>query len=721
MMFIKNPLAGVRMRVRILTLLVLAGMGVLIWKLYHIQVVSGDEYANKILSQSSTSVLLPPARGVIVDRNGVGLAENKASIDIDLYLNVLVGNYLRSKKGKRSLTMVPGSSSRKMTDVAKIVDDTTRDTVKSLGFDMDNITRRDILRHYDQKPNVPLRIARNLDFTTLSRIAEHNVNVPGLEETARPARSYNYGAFAAHILGNVGKVEDVPTDASYVSDVIGKDGIEKSMDAYLQGVPGAKILRKNSVGYILGVDAIKEPLSGGTVYLSIDARIQMIVEQEMRGIGRGACVVMDPSSGDILAMVSVPNFDPNTYSGDLGRMVNDATHPLVNRAISGYAVGSEFKLVTAMAAMKNPDAKFGPNTTIYSPAAVYLAGRWWKDWTNNPGEGNITLKTALQWSTNTFFYQLGVRTGIKSIQDMAALCGMGQKLLVDGDGNPLIGGERAGVIPGPYLFKEDYEKKLAAWQAKKKADPKFKDPRPYADRWSDGHTANTSIGQGRVEVTPLQLATMMSAIANGGTVYYPRLVLHISDIPGNADGDEKEFPVRKLADLGVTSGQLDVVRQGLRAVVAEGTGSRAGIPDFQVAGKTGTAQFWTIRGGVKLDDYKTWFNGYAPYANPRYVVTILVEGGRSGGGTCGPIARRIFKRLAELEKGASLDMPYLSPAVGNFLGVKAEMVDASSADDTPASASETPAAAPEFSQPSLPADNNNRSKPTDMQRRMRGR
>lgn len=709
------------MRVRILTLVLLAGMGYLIWNLYHIQVISGEEYSSRMISQSTTSVLLPPARGVIVDRNGVALADNKASIDIDLYLNVLVGNYLKSKKGKRPLTLVPGSSTRKMTDVAKIVDDTTRDAVQALGFDMGNVTSRDILRHYDQKPNVPLRIARNLDFATLSRIAEHNVNVPGLEETARPVRNYDYGAFAAHILGNVGKVEDVPTDASYVPDVIGKDGIEKSMDEYLQGVPGAKILRKNSVGYIMGVDAIKEPLSGGTVYLSIDARIQMIAEQEMRSVGRGACVVMDPTNGDILAMVSVPNFDPNTYSSELGRMVNDATHPLFNRAIGGYPVGSEFKVVTAMAAMKNPQAKFGPNTTINSPAAVWMAGRWWKDWDNNPGEGDITLKTALQWSTNTFFYQLGVRTGIKSIQDMAALCGMGRKLLVDEDGNEIIRGEVPGVIPGPDYFEAENKKKLEAWKNWNKANPKAKKPYPALERWSDGHTANTSIGQGFVKISPLQLATTMSAIANGGTVYYPRLVLHVSDIPDSVEGDEKEYPVRKLADLGVTAEQLNAVRQGLRAVVAEGTGRKAGISDFQVAGKTGTAQFWTVINGVRSKDYKTWFNGYGPFDKPRYVVTILVEGGTSGGGTCGPIASRIFKRLAELEKGTSMDMPYLSSAVGNFLGVKADVIDASSADDTPAATPETPSAAPEFSQPSLPAGGDNRGKPNDMQRRTRGR
>jgi penicillin-binding protein 2 len=711
---IKNPLVGVDARIRVLTLCVLAGVGILLWRLYHIQVIGGDEYASRILSQSTTSVLLPPARGTIVDRNGIGLAENKASIDLDLYLNVLVGNYLRDKKGKRPLTLAPGVSGRKMTDVAKIVDDTTRDAVQALGFDLGQVTRRDILRHYDQKPNVPLRIARNLDFATLSRIAEHNVNVPGLEETARPVRSYNYGAFAAHLLGYVGKLEDRPTDASYVPDVIGKDGIEKSMDRYLQGAPGAKVLRKNSVGYILGVEAAKEPQSGGTVYLSIDARIQMIVEQELRNVGRGACVVMNPADGDILAMVSVPNYDPNTYAVEVGRLNNDATAPLINRAVSGYPVGSEFKVVTAMAAFRNPAISFTPNTVIDSPAAVYISGRWRKDWTNNPGQGAITLKTALQWSTNTFFYQLGVRTGIKSMQEAAAVSGMGQRLLVDADGNRIIGGESAGVIPGPELLKQRNAARLAAWEARRKKDPQYRAPKPLPEVWNDGDTVNTSIGQGYVEITPLQLTVMMCAVANGGTVYYPRLVLHVADVPDGADGEQHSFPPRVKGTLGLTATQLRAIQEGLRAVVADGTGKKAAVKDFTVAGKTGTAQFETLRDGVKTEDNKTWFNGYAPYEQPRYVMTILVEGGSSGGGTCGPIAARIFKRLADLEKGGSVDMPYLSPAIGHFLGKKTETVDVASADDTPA-------AVPEFSQPGLPAAGGGRGQPTDTQRRPHGR
>ncbi len=675
-MFIRNPTANIEVRLRLLMLGVFCGMAVLVVRLYQVQVEEGPANTEKLRSQTTVAIMLPPARGSIVDRNGVGLAENKASIDMDLNLRELVGTYSRSMRGRVAKTAVPGHPNRQMVDVAKIVDETTHDVLQFLGLNKE-LSPREVLLHYYQKPNVPLQIARDLDFTTLSKFAEHNVNVPGLQELARPVRSYNFGAMASHLLGYVGQIEET-SDADYVPDEVGKDGLEKSMDSYLQGIPGGKILRKSNVGYILGVDAIKQPTVGDTVYLSIDARIQEIVEQELRaaGVGRGACVVMDPNNGDILAMASVPSYDPNVFipkvdSSEWKRLNSDGTKPLFNRALNPYATGSTFKVITAMAALKNKDCKFTPNTTIYSPSAVWIGNRWFKDWPNNPGEGEITLKTALAWSTNTFFYQLGVRTKIASIEEMARLCGMGQPLLVDEEGNSMVNGEAAGVVPGPDLFKADYDRKLEAWKAKRAADPKYKGSRPYPEIWTDAHTANTSIGQGRVLVTPLQLANTMCAIANGGTVYYPRLVTRIVS---NRDGKNelvKEYATRKKADLGLEAKNLQGVREGLRAVVDGGTGKRANIPDFNVAGKTGTAQFKTYINGSYVSDQRTWFNSFAPYEKPRYVITLLVEAGVAGGATCAPIVGVIYHRLAEMEKGSAVDMVYLTPSVGHYQGVTA--------------------------------------------------
>ena len=680
-------------RLRLLTFGVFCGMVILVVRLYQVQVKEGPANTEKLRSQTTVAILLPPARGAIVDRNGLGLAENKASIDIDLNLRELVGTYSRNRKGRGvPKTAVPGHPDRQMVDVAKIVDSTTHDVVESLGFGKE-LTARDILRHYYQKPNVSLQIARNIDFSALSKFAEHNVNVPGLQEMARPVRSYNFGALAAHLLGYVGQMEEV-SDADYVPDAVGKGGVEESMDGYLQGIPGGKILRKSNVGYILGVDAVRQPTVGDTVYLSIDARIQQIVEQEMRaaGVGRGACVVMDPNNGDILALVSVPSYDPNIFipkvdASEWKRLNTDPTRPLFNRALNPYATGSTFKVITAMAALKNKKCNFTPGTVINSPSAVWLGGRFFKDWPNNPGEGDITLKTALAWSTNTFFYQLGVRTGIESMEAMAKLCGMGERLLMDEDGNPLVGGESTGQVPGPDWMQAQGEKKIQAWRDRKKLDPKSKEPVPYVEKWSDGHTANTSIGQGYVEVTPLQLANMMCAVANGGTVYYPRIVTRVLSVQDGKTRVIKEYPVRKKADLELDAKSLQGVREGLRAVVDGGTGKRANIADFNVAGKTGTAQFKARIHGNIVSDQKTWFNSFAPYEKPRYVCTLLVEAGVAGGMTCAPIVAQIYHRIAEMEKGTPVDMVYLTPSIGHFQGVSAI---AAPADSGPPMQEQTP-------------------------------
>lgn len=673
-MLIDNPVNFTHARLRLLSLGVVAAVSLLIFTLHKIQVKQGEMYSASLRNQTTVPVVLSPARGSIVDCNGVGLAENKASIDIDVYLRELVGYYSRSKKGKLPKTKVPGQSAT-MPDVALILHESIGDVFGQLALDK-NYTDKELLNHYYQTPNVPFQLVHDLDFKQLSKFSEHSVNIPGIQESARPVRTYNFGALAPHILGYVGKVEEV-SDSDFVPESIGKEGIEKTFDSYLQGKPGYKMLRKNNVGYILGSDAIQQPTVGGTVYLSIDSRIQNIAEQTMRRVGRGAAVVMDPNTGDILAMVSVPSFDPNSFVPSLDpkewrRLISDNTKPLTNRALSSYAAGSTFKTLVALSALSNPKANFTPKTIIYSPSAVFLANRWWPDWPNNVlGEGNINLRTALEWSTNTFFYQLGIRTGIESMVNMGSKIGFGEKLLVDEDNVPLIPGEASGQMPGPKWMEAKEDRQIEFWKNKKKKDPTFKIPRTWRERWSEGHTANTSIGQGFVEVTPLQMATMISAVANGGDVLYPRIIRAITRMEGTETKLLKEFPVRKRSELGIKPEYLKGVQEGLRAVVETGTGKKSSSGDsgFQVSGKTGTAQFKAIIQGTVMKDNRTWFTSYAPYDKPRYVVVVMVEGGVSGGSTCAPLAGEIFRGINAMEKGAPVEMVYLNPAIGHYGGV----------------------------------------------------
>lgn len=675
-MLIESPNSETEARLRFLIPVVIVAVGYLVFRLYEIQIWQGSKYTERLKNQTTVPVLLSPARGSILDRNGVPLAENKASFDIDIYLKELVGGYRNAHGRLPETTVMIGSGSsrrpRKMTDIVKIVNESAGDIMETLGLER-QFSDRELQLHYYQSPNIPFQLAHDIDFTKLSQFAERSLRMKGIQETARPVRHYNYGALAAHILGYVGKYEEIP-DSDFVPEFVGKKGIEHSFDKYLQGTPGSKILRKDNRGYILGVESTRKPRIGGNVYLTLDVRIQYIAEEVMRRVGRGACVVMDVWNGDILAMVSVPNFDPNDFvptvdSETWQKLTKDPTDPLHDRSISGYAAGSTFKTIVAMAALKNPDIDFTPDTYINSQGTWYWANRFWKDW-SPAGRGNINLKTAMQWSCNTFFYQLGVRTGIKSIQEMGELVGLGDRQLQTIDGSPILDSEDPGVMPGPEWMAERGKKKVEKWKERRKEDPQFKGRKPWVETWTDGHTINTSIGQGYVAVTPLQMTVMMAAVANGGTIYYPRLVKGISRLGENGEQELiKDYEPRVRGELGVDPADLHAVQEALKEVVVAGTGRRAGVEGMQVAGKTGTAQFKTRLHGNVVKDNRAWVNGYAPYGEPKYAITVVVEGGAGGGSTAGPIVHGILSRVLEIEKGGSLDMVYLTPSIGHFSGV----------------------------------------------------
>lgn len=674
-MLIDNHSDHARFRLAFISLLVLAAGVVLLQRLYVVQLSEGEMHTASLRSQTITTISLSPARGSILDRNGLALAENKASIDIDIYLRELVGHYARNQKGVLPTTNVTrGSRTTKRIDIAKIVKDSTSPITQALG--LKELDEKELIDHYDQHPQIPYHLANNLDFAVLSQFAEHSAEIPGIQETARPVRNYNYGALAAQILGYTGMVENVQEDV-FVPESVGKEGIERTFDSYLQGTPGSRLLRKNNLGYILGVEAETPPVIGNSVYLTIDARIQYIAEQAMRnhGIGRGGVVVMDPNTGDVLAMVSIPSFDPNDFvpavsASTWSALTQDPTKPLLNRTITaGYPTGSTFKPITAIAALTNPAAKFTPNTVINSPSAIYWANRWWKDWTGNTaGEGNITLKTALEWSTNTFFYQLGVRAGIDSMEKTAKEMGLGARVLEYEPGKVFLPGEIPGVIPGKDYFNKLGDPKVAAWKAKRAANPKDRTPPPIIERWSDGHTMNTSIGQGFVSATPIQMATMTSAIANGGTVHLPRMVAAVTRSNGNGQELVQEFPVRTLDKLDIKPEYMEAVRQGMLAVVESGTARKAQVEGVKVAGKTGTAQFMGRIGGRTMKDLRTWFIGFAPYDKPRYAIAMVIEGGVAGGRTNAPVVSEILTGIFSLEKGTPLEMAYMAPAQGHFLG-----------------------------------------------------
>ena len=636
-----------KLRVFVAGAIITGCLGFLISRLWVLQVVEGQTYASRLRNQTTIALRLDGARGPILDRNGIALAENRATYEIDLYLDQLVRDYPKRHRGKVPRIQVErrmGGATllRKEPDIHRVVMTDLIPIANALHLEV-KLDPKELQRHYFTSPNVPYRFASELNYATVARFAEQNLGVPGIDVAVRPVRHYNFGAFASHILGYVGppgEKERIGPDGNDL-ETIGRIGVERLMDGQLQGKPGGRILRVNYRGYIVSEEGYTSPNLGASVYLTLDARIQAIVQEALRDVGRGAAIVMDPNSGDILAMASVPDVDPNEFIPKIGqddwkRLTSDPTRPLLNRSVAAYAPGSTFKVLVSLAALKY--GAITPKTQIFSPAAIDVGGHLFHDWTKT-GRGNIALDEALQYSCNTFFYQVGIRTGIKHLDEMAALCGFGEAT-----GLPYLG-EASGILPGPEWMKIHHP----------------------LERWTTAHTANLSIGQGFLEVTPLQMVLLMSAVANGGTLLYPRLIVGVTDAQGHQIAS---IPPRPRADLGVRTEDLNAIRKGLLAVVESGTGHSVATPGITVAGKTGSAQAKRRWNGKLYNDTRAWFIGFAPFDRPKYAFGVMVEGGIGGGATAGPIVHKIVEGILAMERsGASPQLVYFTPAKGNFNGL----------------------------------------------------
>ena len=640
-----EPMAYSRARFVAVGACFILGAAVLLVRLWDVEVADWKTYAGQQRDQTMVNVRLSPARGAIVDRNGLALAENRASFDIDFYLDELVRNYRREHKGRLPMVQVPRRAGgfRQRTDIVKVVTTYLEPISRNLGFAI-KLDEKALNRQYETTPTIPFQYRSDVDFATLAQFSERSLGVPGIQIAVRPVRSYNYGAMAPHILGYVGMPDEkdvADANGGDIPEEIGKQGLEHVFDGQLQGRPGARVLQVDHRGYINKVEDEIPPTIGNSVRLTIDARMQYIVEQVLRRQGRAAAVVMDPSNGDILAMASVPSYDPNDFIPRIPAekwkdLIGDPTAPLVNRALGAYVPGSTFKVVVSLAAMQA--GKLTPSTTISCPGSIWIGNHLFHndDTVDRP---SVDVREALRLSINTFYYQLGIRIGIGTIHDFAAQLGLGLPTEL-----PIP--EDQGLIPTPEWLKQNHP----------------------LDHWSDARTANVSIGQGEVGVSPVQMAVVMSAVANGGTVYYPRLVTGVNAF----EGDEViSVPTRVRGTFNVGDDNLKAVREGLQSVVDSGTATLVQLPYWKVAGKTGTAQAFRRVDGQIMRDLRTWFYCYAPYEKPRYVVCVLVEGGTWGGSTNGPLVHDILDGLHELELGHNPELVYLNPAAGNFSGMTA--------------------------------------------------
>lgn len=595
-----RPLDDEYFRIILVFLGMLAGLAVLAVFLWRIQVHGGADYRRQQTVQSIRTVRVPGPRGRLYDRTGVVLADNRPSFNVSLYLEEL------------SQT---GSWSTRITRVEGLIDELAAVVQRP-----PELAREDIRNHVRRRLPLPLLAWRDVGDRALARLTERVGQRAGIDIAIDPIRYYPRGPLACHVLGYVGRSSGGATNETYdfdLPELAGRSGLERMLDAQLRGQAGERTLRVDVVGYRREDLAQREPVPGRDVLLSISAEAQQLAEDAL-GDANGACVIVDPRNGDVLAMVSRPGFDPNVFipfinTSNWNAISTNPEKPLVNRAIGEiYAPGSTFKPVTLMAALAS--GRINENTAFNCPGYFDLGRSTMRCW-YHAGHGTIGPQQAVQFSCNVYCFHAGLASGHQPIHDLALKIGLGTRLGIELDG------EARGNVPDE------------AWKR-----------RAFRDGWRDGDTCNMAIGQGAVAATPLQMAMLTAAIANGGDIYRPRLVL------GSRGPGEREFerkPPELIRRVGWNLNHLNLVRRGMRDVVMteNGTGRMARAPGLQMAGKTGTAQFES-EGVMKRH---AWMLAYAPFAEPRYALAMVVDEGVSGGETIAPRVKRIMSGLFPVE------------------------------------------------------------------------
>jgi penicillin-binding protein 2 len=638
-------------RILCLAALVLAALVAIAVRLWFVQVKMADYYRSRIQGSSEVSVRIPSVRGEIRDRNGIPLVTNRPSYEVDFYLPDLVNGY-KKQYGQPPMVEFRAKDSngmlhdRKEADIVQIVDKTIIPRLEQLKVAEPYNSER-LRTHYRNNTLVPFTYREDLDFATFSKFAEKDLGLPGVQVNVRPVRKYVYNAMAAHLLGYVGtardinKLPDIRDFNFYEPDIQGKTNVEFYLDDALRGKPGKRILKKNAKNQLEGEKEVIQPTPGANVYLTIDARIQYITERALRAVSRAAAVVVDPNNGQILAMASVPSYDPNKFipaisARDWAALKDADADPLTNRAISAFAPGSTYKIATSLAGLTKGLAKavFTCNGGV-SYGNTYM--RCWIFSEHGGTHGRQTLTEAIMNSCDAFFYQYGNAAGIDAIDAVGKTLGLGEASGIE------LTNESAGILPSPTWLRTTHD-----------------------ERWSQGQTANSSIGQGYVLTTPLQMAMVAATVANGGISYQPSLIHQIQE----PDGTSVRRPEKIRGDLikmnNLTPDQIELVRKGMWRVVNDsGTGGRAKVPGVVVAGKTGTAQAWTD--GEKDDN--AWFIAFAPYDQPKLALAVLVQGGKAGGEVAAPIAAKIIEESLALEHGYDPEVKPMDPAIGDFKAV----------------------------------------------------
>jgi penicillin-binding protein 2 len=583
----------------VMTVLVLTGFLVIIGQLWYLQVLEGGRFLDA--SEKNRMRMRPVAapRGILFDRHGRPLVDNRPAFTLSII--------------PRELDREPERRDAVLGRVASL-----------LRIPFDELTQA--VERVSPESFQPVRIRRGLSLEDVAKVEEWKLELPGVIIEVEPQRAYPTSRFAAHLLGYVREAtDDQLRHGRYRrGDMVGQTGLERLLDEYLRGRDGGEQIEVDAMGRPMRLIQHKEPEPGAQVVTTLDRRVQEAAERAFEGHA-GAVVVMDPRNGDILAMVSSPAFEIDRFTGTIDRaawlsVVQDPKHPLLNRAIqSAYAPGSVFKILVAAAGLQ--EKTLTPMDRINCGGSFHLGGLTFADW-KKEGHGWVDLHRAVVQSCNIYFYQAGLKIGAEAIGRYARAFGLGAVTGIE------LSGEKPGLIPSP---KRDRRGRLV---------------------WHAGETVNMSIGQGQVLVTPIQVARFMSAVANSGVLWKPRLVQRI-ERPGR--GVVWNDPGKVMGHVELSPVIWEFLRRSLWAVVNEGgTGGGARLPGLDVAGKTGTAQMIAKSRADKGQDH-AWFASFAPANDPEVVVIVMSEGGGKGGQVAAPIARKIYQAIF-FEKVAAIEL-----------------------------------------------------------------
>ena len=589
----------------------------LITGFWRLQILDPEYYSRLAERNHIKEISIPAARGRILDRDG----------------RVLVDNY-------------PAFSIVAKWGDEKELDEHLAAIANGLGMEPGDLSGR-IESARRRAPLRPIPLREKASWQDVAFVETHRSEYPGLDLMTVQRRAYPHDGFAAHLLGYVGEVSENDLDLPELAllepgDLVGKAGIERQYNDVLKGEDGSRRIVVNTFGAEVASLDESPPVSGQDLRLTLDFDLQTIAEQGFQE-DKGALVALDPRTGEVLALVSRPTFDPNLFTSgisgeDWSRLVNDLNLPLINRSIQAQlAPGSVYKILLATAALQAGTAT--EETSYYCPGGANFYGRYFRCWKTR-GHGRVNLHQAIVHSCDVFFYNLGRNLGVDLIADYSTQFGLGHRTGID------LPHEQTGTVPSP------------EWKR-----------RVFGEKWFPGETISLAIGQGALTVTPLQIAYSFGGIASGGHFIRPHLV-STDDLVAQG----RQLPGEGEIHVALAEETVEAVTDALYGVVNEGgTGGPARIVGLDVGGKTGTAQVASLQAarsakeaGAPLKD-NAWFVGLAPRRNPEIVVVVLYQSGEHGY-LAAPLAREVIKAYFDKKKGiqphlANREEPGAQPAI----------------------------------------------------------